>query len=58
MVGPIDYHPIPIALEDMFIELVEARAINLPSPRLEMLNCDKSRYCPYHKRNGHNLKDY
>ena len=41
----------------MFIELVEAKAIALPPLGPEMLNYDKNKYCPYHRRHGHNLEN-
>ena len=41
----------------MFAEMMEAQAINLPPQRPEGMNCDRSKYCPYHRRHGHNLED-
>ena len=52
-----NYPPLPGALADMLIELVEAKAIALSPPRLEMLNCNKNKYCSYHRWHGHNLED-
>ena len=51
------YPPIPVTLMDMFAEMIEARAIDLPPRRPEGTNCDRSKYCQYHRRRGHNLED-
>ena len=41
----------------MFVEMVEAQAINFPPQKPEGINCDRNKYCPYHRRHGHNLDD-
>ena len=51
------YPPIPVMLMDMFVEMIEARAIDLLPRRPEGGNCDRSKYCQYHRRRGHNLED-
>ena len=39
----------------MFIELEDAKAIEFPPARLEMLHSDQSKYCLIHRRHGHNI---
>ena len=41
----------------MFIELEDAKAIELPLAMPELPNCDQSKYYPFHRVHGHNIND-
>ena len=41
----------------MFIELDGTKAIELLPTKPEAPNCDQSKYCPFHRRRGHNIDD-
>ena len=56
--GKRDQYPLlPVTLADMFIKLESAKAIELPPTKPETPNCDQNKYCPFHRRHGHNIDD-
>ena len=55
--GYLQYPPLLVTLTNMFIELENAKAIELPPARPEMLHSDQSKFCPFHRRHGHNIDD-